>query len=112
MRGRLGSCGKTFEPGAIYQKNIEPAVVVVVVEGNAATRGFEQILVLVFSAKDCFRIQAGLARNIQEANAKIGVRPALLVLINSSDGRPARTGQTEHVLQREHDSREDKKPTI
>src|SRR5437879_12083574 len=103
MGGQLDSVGKTIEPGAIYQKNIEPAVVVVVVEGNAATRGFEQILVLVLSAKDCFRIQAGLAGNIQEAHAKIGVRRALLFLrvcflINLSDGRAERTGQTEHVL--------------
>src|ERR1700731_778726 len=110
MRVRLFSCKKPFEPGTIDQKNIEPAVVVVVVEGNAATRGFEQILVLVLSAKDCFRIQAGVAGNIQKADAQIGVlRPLLFLricfLINLSDRRPERTGQTEYVLQRQYESR-------
>ena len=73
MRSRLLPCGKTFQPPAIDQKNIQPAVVVVVVEGDAAAGGFEQILVFVFAAEDCFRVEAGFAGDVQEVDAEIGV---------------------------------------
>ncbi len=73
MRSRFAARGKAFEPRAVHQKDVEPSVVVVIVEGNAATGGFEQILVLVLAAKDRFRIQAGFARHVEEAHAQIAV---------------------------------------
>ena len=38
--------GKAFQAPAVDQEEVEPAVVVVVVEGQAAAGGFEQIFVL------------------------------------------------------------------
>ena len=48
-------------------KDIEPAVVIVIVKRDAAAGGFEQILVLVFSAEDGFDIQAGFARDVKRS---------------------------------------------
>ncbi len=62
MRSRLAAGGKAFQPRAVHEKNIEPAVVVVIVEGDAAARGFQQIFVFVLAAENCFRIQSGFAR--------------------------------------------------
>src|SRR5262249_22677600 len=56
MRDRFLANRKTFEPRTINEKNIEPAVVVVIVERNTAARGFEQIFVLMFAAVNCFRV--------------------------------------------------------
>ena len=66
MRRRRLSCGKTFEARAVHQKNIQPAVVVVIVESDAATGRFEQIFVFVFAAEKRFDVQAGLFRDVDE----------------------------------------------
>ena len=42
---RLLSSGKSFQPPAVHEKQIQPAIVVVVVEGEAAAGGLEQIFV-------------------------------------------------------------------
>lgn len=72
MRSRLASGWKAFQPRSIHKKNIEPAVVVVIVKSYAATRGFEEIFIFVLAAKNCFRIQSGLTPDIDEAHAQIG----------------------------------------
>src|SRR5207302_1754499 len=71
MRGRLGPSRKAFKPRTIYEKNVQPAVIVVVVEGHAASRGLQQIFVLVLAAEDSLRVQARLASDIQEGYAEI-----------------------------------------
>ena len=43
---RLLAGGKSLQPPAVHQEQIEPAIVVVVVEGQAAAGGFKQILVV------------------------------------------------------------------
>src|SRR5258708_19319152 len=43
MRRWLLSGGKTFQAPAVYQKNIQPAVVVVVIKSDAATCGLQQV---------------------------------------------------------------------
>ena len=52
MRSRLAACGKALESGSVDQEDVEPAVIVVIVESNTASRGFEQVFVLVLAAKD------------------------------------------------------------
>ena len=54
----LLSGGKSFEARAVDEKNIEPAVVVVVVERDSAAGGFEQIFIFVFTAENGLDIEA------------------------------------------------------
>src|SRR5690242_14466870 len=71
MRDRLLPLGKSFEAPAIHEKNIEPVVVVVIVEGGAATRCFEKIFVFVLAAVNRFYIQPGFASDIQKTHADL-----------------------------------------
>jgi hypothetical protein len=71
MRSGFLSSGETFETPAVDKKYVQPAVVVVVVESDAAACGFEKILVLVLAAVDGFGIQAGCARDVKKGNAEI-----------------------------------------
>ncbi len=50
---------KAFQPPAVHQENIEPAIVVVVVKREAAAGCFEKILVLVLAAVDRLDGQPG-----------------------------------------------------
>ena len=74
MRRGFAASGKALETKAIYDENVEPAVVIVIVERYPTASGFEQILVLVFSPKDGFDVQAGFACDVTEADAEIGWR--------------------------------------
>ncbi len=71
MIGGFLASGKTFKARAVDEENIQPAVVVVIIEGDAAAGGFEEILVLVFAAEDGFGVEAGLPCDVKEGNAKI-----------------------------------------
>jgi hypothetical protein len=63
---RLLALGKSFQPPAVDQKQIEPSVVVVVVEGQAAAGGFKQILVLEFAAVDGLPGKAGFGGDLNK----------------------------------------------
>ena len=65
------SGGKTFEAPSVDEKNIQPAVVVVIVESNAAAGGLEEIFIFVFAAEDGLGVEARLASNVDEAAAQI-----------------------------------------
>ena len=54
MIDRFLSRGKPFQSRAVHQENIQPAIVVVVIECDAAASRFQQIFVLVLAAKDRF----------------------------------------------------------
>src|SRR5439155_1759819 len=71
MIGGFLTGGKIFEAPAVDQKNVQPAVVVVVVERDAAAGGFEKIFVLVLAAENGFGVESGFTRNIEEGNAEI-----------------------------------------
>src|ERR1700737_319327 len=71
MRRGLLPWGKTLEAGAVDQKNVQPAVVVVIVESHAAAGGFQQIFVFVLAAEDGFYVQAGLASNVEKRDAEV-----------------------------------------
>jgi hypothetical protein len=69
--------GSRFLPGrealqspAIYQKNIQPAVVVVVIKSDTATGCLQQVLVLVFAAVNGFCVEPGLARNVNKTQSQ------------------------------------------
>ncbi len=74
MRDRFVAGGKAFQTRAVYDKNIQPAVVVVIVEGDATAGGFEQVFILVLSAEDGFDVQPGFAGDVYKIDAKIGGR--------------------------------------
>src|SRR5436309_2949763 len=73
MIGGFLAGGKTFQAVAVDKKNIQPAVVVVIVEGDAAAGGFEKIFIFVLAAENGFGVEAGFARDVEEGNAKIVV---------------------------------------
>src|SRR5215510_12188303 len=70
MTGWLLACGETFKPPSIDNKNIEPAIVVIVLKSNAATRGFHQVFVFLLTAKNGFQLKTCLPRNIDKSNAQ------------------------------------------
>src|SRR5579862_9612740 len=111
MGSRRAAGGKALKPGTVHQEDIEPAIVVVIVKSDAASGGFEEIFIFVFAAEDGFRIQTRFTANVQEADAKVGTlclfrwRRIGLLLRLCSRSQPVGTGQREHVLEREHESR-------
>src|ERR1700722_11970218 len=79
-RCEVGSApgGKPPNPRAVHQKNVEPAVVVVIVESHAAACGFEQILVFLLGSENSFHVQARLASYVEKADAGIrGLRTGI-----------------------------------
>ena len=106
MRRGLAARRKAFQPRSIHQKNIEPAVVVVIVEGNAATRGFEQIFIFVLSAEDGFRIQAGFASYVEKADAKIGALGLLVWLFRPAAARNQPGRAIANIFSRDNTSAE------
>src|SRR5215469_10111543 len=62
--------GKTFKPPSIYNKNVQPAIVVIVIKSNAATSSFQQIFVFLLSAKNGLCLETRLAGNIDKSNAQ------------------------------------------
>ena len=74
VRVRFFAFGEAFQPPAVHQKDVEPAVVVVVVEGDAAAGGLEQVLVLVLAAEDGLGVETSFAGDVGEGDADIGAR--------------------------------------
>ena len=70
MPGGFLPRGKTFEAPAVYEENIQPTVVVVIVEGDTAAGGLEEISIFVFATENSFGVEAGLASNVDEADAQ------------------------------------------
>ena len=66
MIGRSRSGRKSLERGAVHQENIGPAIVVVVENRNAGSRGLNDVFLGVFSAKDLGHGQAGFLRRVNE----------------------------------------------
>ena len=66
MIGRLPPLGKTFEHRAVDEKDVEPAVAVVVDRGRAGPGRLEQVLVRVLATEDGHRIQSRLLCHVGE----------------------------------------------
>ncbi len=71
-RDGLLALGESFEAGAVDEEDIEPVVVIEVVEGDAAAGGFEQVSVLVLTAVDGFGVQSDLTCDVEEGDAERG----------------------------------------
>src|SRR6266571_1835847 len=70
IRGLLAS-RKTFQARAVHQKNIQPTVVVVIVESDATAGSLEEVFVFVLATKNGFDVEARVARDVEEGDAKI-----------------------------------------
>ena len=53
---------KSFEPGAIYEKNVRPAVVVVIEDGDASACGLDDVFLGIKAAENIRRGEASLLR--------------------------------------------------
>jgi hypothetical protein len=62
--------GETFQAPAVDQENIQPAIVVVIVESDSAAGGLKQKFILVFAAEDRFCVEAGFFGDVQKAYAE------------------------------------------
>src|ERR1700693_3544407 len=67
---RLMVFGESFEPPAIYEKDIQPAIVVIVIKSEAAAGGFEKIFIFFHAAVNSFDIKARTFDDIHEADAQ------------------------------------------
>src|SRR5947209_20341298 len=68
--GRSLAGGKSFEARTVHEKDIQPAIVVVVVESDTAAGCFEQIFIFVLAAENCFGVQAGFASYIDKCKSE------------------------------------------
>src|SRR5437868_3252732 len=61
---------KAFQSPAVYKEDIEPAIVVIVIESHATACSLKQVFVFLDTAEDGLRIQSGLSRDIDKTDAK------------------------------------------
>ena len=66
MIGGSFARGKTFQSCAVHDKNVGPAVVIVVENGGAGAGGFNDVLLRVLAAEHDGRGQAGFLGDVGE----------------------------------------------
>lgn len=98
MIGRLLPLGKSFENCAVYQEYVEPAVVVIVIESNAAACSLKQVLVLVLAAEDRLDVESRFLRYIHERDAEISAFLGSRVLQDGTE--ESRKAEAQNVLKR------------
>ena len=69
VRRRLRPFRKSLQPPPIHQKNIQPPIIVVVVERHSAAGRLQQIFILVLSAKNRLGVQPRFFRHIDKTQA-------------------------------------------
>src|SRR6267154_1404200 len=115
MRRRSFPLRKSLEARAIHQKNIQPAIVIVIVEGNAAAGRLQKILVLMLAAENRFDIKSRFASYVDEINAQASGRRRRRLLCSGrirglNAGRiqvlcPNWADERKNILQRKHERR-------
>ena len=63
--------GEPSQARTVHDEDIEPAIIVIIVESNSTTGCFQQVLVLMFSAENGLGIQSGFSRDVDELHAEI-----------------------------------------
>src|ERR1035438_3217677 len=66
----LLALGEAFQPPAVYKKDVQPSIVVVVVEGQTTTRRLEKVLVFIDAAVDGFDFQSRAPYDIHETDTQ------------------------------------------
>src|SRR6202008_4338151 len=69
VAGGFLSFGEAFETPAVDEEDVELAILIVVVESDAAAGGFKQIFVFSFAAIKSFCVDAGLRGYVDELQA-------------------------------------------
>src|ERR1019366_4066155 len=72
MAPRLLTRREAFQAPAVHQEDIQPTIVVVIIETQATAGSFQKIFVLSLAAIDGFHGQAGFFDNIYETEAERG----------------------------------------
>jgi hypothetical protein len=70
MAGGFRLFCEALQPPAVDQKDVQPAIVVIVVKRHAAAGSFEKIFVLPLAAIDSFRVQSSLRGYIDELQSQ------------------------------------------
>src|SRR3989440_13100473 len=61
---------KPSQSPAVHEEDIEPPIVVIVIESHATACSLKQVFVFLDTAEDGLRIQSGLSRDIDKTDAK------------------------------------------
>src|SRR5438477_12076310 len=61
---------KALQSPAVYKEDIEPPIVVIVIESHATACSLKQVFVFLDTAEDGLRIQSGSSRDIDTTDAK------------------------------------------
>src|SRR5579871_645650 len=110
VRRGFASDRKSFDLRTIHNEDVEPAIIVVVVEGDAASGSFEQILILVVSSKDRLYVQSRFARDIHKVNAQFGLIGCWSAAQSNRNSRstfrqqPAWPCQSQNAFKRKHET--------
>ena len=92
---RLITGPEALETSAVDEEDVEPAVIIVVVERDATARGFEQVFVFVFAAEDGDGVEPGFFGDVNEGGAEFGRRRWGLWVVLREDRK--RLCQREHI---------------
>jgi len=108
MRSGLVARWKAFEARSVYQENIQPAVIVVIVKGDSAAGRFEQVFVFVLAAENCFDVQARVFGDVDEAHSNVGGlwRAAFRcrrLLKNRKGMHAPRPSKSQNIFERQHE---------
>ena len=74
MIGRFLTSGKAFEACAIDEENVEPAVVVVIIESDTTTSGLQKEFILVLAAEKSLGMEARFTSNVHKSNSEFRFR--------------------------------------
>src|SRR6266571_8585409 len=64
---------RAFQRRAVYDENVGPAIIVVIENGDAGSRRFDNVFLRVFSAENDWRGEAGSLRHVGEMHDRLGV---------------------------------------
>jgi hypothetical protein len=70
---RCFASGQPFQSRAIHNENIRPAIIVVVKDGNAGSRRFNDVFLCIFAAENDRCGEPSLLRHINEMHNRLGV---------------------------------------
>src|SRR5215475_5051312 len=68
MIGRLLAIRKTFESGSVDEEDVEPAVIIIINQGDAAAGGLDDVFLFGFRAGHMTRRQARFGRDVLKLN--------------------------------------------
>src|SRR5438309_9560691 len=71
MRSGFVPFGEAFVSGAVDEEDVEPAIVVVIVEGDPAAGSLEEIFIFVLASEDGLRVEARFFSDGADAQSQV-----------------------------------------